>query len=106
MLRATGACAVPTASTSAMVDVLPSGNRCCIINIDTRSEENCGQSTFLNGLSSFTFSSANLGFPDASSASARRGRAVADMTKDEIEQMAAGRSLPEHDHLNSLLDGT
>ena len=34
----------------------------------------------------------------------RRSRAVADMTKAEIEQMAAGRMSPEHDHLNSLLD--
>ncbi len=34
----------------------------------------------------------------------RRSRAVADMTGDEIEQMAAGRMSPEHDHLNSLLD--
>lgn len=37
-------------------------------------------------------------------ASGRRSRAVADMTKEEIEQMAAGRMSPEHDHLNSLLD--
>jgi PHD/YefM family antitoxin component YafN of YafNO toxin-antitoxin module len=35
---------------------------------------------------------------------ARRSRAVADMTKKEIEQMTAGRMGPEHDHLNSLLD--
>jgi prevent-host-death family protein len=35
---------------------------------------------------------------------ARRSRAVADMTKDEIEQMAASRMSPEHDHLNVLLD--
>jgi prevent-host-death family protein len=35
---------------------------------------------------------------------ARRSRAVADMTKDEIEQMAASRMAPEHDHLNALLD--
>ena len=35
---------------------------------------------------------------------ARRSRAVADMTKDEIEQMAASRMSPEHDHLNALLD--
>ena len=34
----------------------------------------------------------------------RRSRAVADMTKEEIEQMAAGRMSPEHDHLDSLLD--
>jgi prevent-host-death family protein len=34
----------------------------------------------------------------------RRSRAVADMTREEIEQMAAGRMSPEHDHLNSLLD--
>jgi prevent-host-death family protein len=35
---------------------------------------------------------------------ARRSRAVADMTKDEIDQMAASRMAPEHDHLNALLD--
>jgi prevent-host-death family protein len=35
---------------------------------------------------------------------ARRSRAVADMTKDEIEQMAATRMSSEHDHLNVLLD--
>jgi prevent-host-death family protein len=35
---------------------------------------------------------------------ARRSRAVADMTKDEIKQMAASRMSPEHDHLNALLD--
>jgi prevent-host-death family protein len=35
---------------------------------------------------------------------ARRSRAVADMTKEEIEQMEAGRMDPEHDHLNALLD--
>jgi prevent-host-death family protein len=35
---------------------------------------------------------------------ARRSRAVADMTKDEIEQMVASRMSPEHDHLNVLLD--
>jgi prevent-host-death family protein len=35
---------------------------------------------------------------------ARRSRAVADMTKEEIEQMAASRMSPEHDHLNALLD--
>ena len=35
---------------------------------------------------------------------ARRSRAVADMTKDEIDQMAAGRMGTEHDHLNALLD--
>ena len=34
----------------------------------------------------------------------RRSRAVVDMTKDEIEQMAASRMAPEHDHLNALLD--
>lgn len=37
-------------------------------------------------------------------AHARRSRAVVDMTKEEIEQMAAGRMAPEHDHLNALLD--
>jgi PHD/YefM family antitoxin component YafN of YafNO toxin-antitoxin module len=35
---------------------------------------------------------------------ARRSWAVADMTSDEIEQMAAGRMAPDHDHLNALLD--
>lgn len=35
---------------------------------------------------------------------ARRSRAVVNMTKDEIEQMAASRMAPEHDHLNALLD--
>ena len=35
---------------------------------------------------------------------ARRSRAVADMTKEEIDQMAASRMAPEHDHLNALLD--
>ena len=35
---------------------------------------------------------------------ARRSRAVVDMTKDEIEQMTAGRMSSEHDHLNALLD--
>jgi len=35
---------------------------------------------------------------------ARRTRAVVDMTKEEIEQMTAGRMAPEHDHLNALLE--
>lgn len=35
---------------------------------------------------------------------ARRSRAVVDMTKEEIEQMAASRMAPEHEHLNTLLD--
>ena len=35
---------------------------------------------------------------------ARRSRAVVDMTKEEIEQMAASRMAPEHNHLNALLD--
>ena len=35
---------------------------------------------------------------------ARRSRAVADMTKEEIEQMANSRMAPAHDHLNALLD--
>jgi prevent-host-death family protein len=35
---------------------------------------------------------------------ARRSRAVVDFTKKEIEQMAASRMAPEHDHLNTLLD--
>jgi hypothetical protein len=29
---------------------------------------------------------------------------VADMSKEEIEHMAAGRMSSEHDHLNALLD--
>jgi prevent-host-death family protein len=33
-----------------------------------------------------------------------RSRAVADMTEEEIAQMTAGHMLPEHDHLNALLD--
>jgi prevent-host-death family protein len=37
-------------------------------------------------------------------ASACRSRAVADMTKDEIDQMTSGRMGSEHDHLNDLLD--
>ena len=37
-------------------------------------------------------------------AQARRSRAVVDMTKEEIEQMAASRMAPEHNHLNALLD--
>jgi prevent-host-death family protein len=37
---------------------------------------------------------------------ARRSRAVADMTKDEIEQMTSGRMSAEHDYLNALLDKT
>jgi prevent-host-death family protein len=35
---------------------------------------------------------------------ARRSRAVVDMTKEEIERMAASRMAPEHEHLNALLD--
>jgi prevent-host-death family protein len=34
----------------------------------------------------------------------RRSRAVVDMTKEEIDLMAASRMAPEHDHLNALLD--
>jgi prevent-host-death family protein len=37
-------------------------------------------------------------------AHARRSRAVADMTEEEMAQMASSRMAPEHDHLNSLLD--
>ncbi len=33
-----------------------------------------------------------------------RSRAVADMTKDEIDRMTAGRMGTEHDHLNALLE--
>jgi prevent-host-death family protein len=35
---------------------------------------------------------------------ARRSRAVADLSKDEVDEMLAGRMSPEHDHLNALLD--
>ena len=35
---------------------------------------------------------------------ARRSRAAADMTAEEIDQMTAGSMAPEHDHLNALLD--
>ena len=35
---------------------------------------------------------------------ARRSRATADMTKEEIDQMAASRMSPVPDHLNTLLD--
>ncbi len=35
---------------------------------------------------------------------ARRSRAVVDMSKQEVDQMIAGRMSPEHDHLNALLD--
>jgi hypothetical protein len=35
---------------------------------------------------------------------ARWSRAVVDMTKDEIDEMLAGRMSPEHDYLNALLD--
>jgi prevent-host-death family protein len=35
---------------------------------------------------------------------ARRSRAVVDMTKEEIDQMSAGRMSAEHNHLNALLD--
>jgi prevent-host-death family protein len=34
----------------------------------------------------------------------RRSRAVADLTEQEIDQIAASRMAPEHDHLNALLD--
>jgi prevent-host-death family protein len=34
----------------------------------------------------------------------RRSRAVADMTRDEIDQMTAGRMAPEHNRLNALLN--
>ncbi len=35
----------------------------------------------------------------------QRTRAVTDLSREEIEQMAAGRMSAEHDHLNALLDG-
>jgi hypothetical protein len=34
----------------------------------------------------------------------QRGRAVADLTQQEIGQISASRMAPEHDHLNALLD--
>ena len=34
---------------------------------------------------------------------ARRSRAVAELSEDKIEQMAAGRMAAEHDYLNALL---
>jgi prevent-host-death family protein len=34
----------------------------------------------------------------------RRSRAIAEMTKEEIDQMVAVRMAPDHDHLNALLD--
>lgn len=34
----------------------------------------------------------------------RRSRAVADLTKEDIERMGASRMAAEHDHLNALLD--
>ena len=37
-------------------------------------------------------------------AAMRRSRSVAEMSADEIEQMAEGRMSSEHDHLNALLD--
>jgi prevent-host-death family protein len=37
-------------------------------------------------------------------ASARRSRAVADLTPEEIDRMTAGRMSSDHDHLNALLD--
>lgn len=37
-------------------------------------------------------------------ASARRSRAVVDLTREEIDQMAAQGMSSEHDHLNTLLD--
>lgn len=35
---------------------------------------------------------------------ARRSRAVVDLSRDEIDQMTAGRMSGEHDHLDALLD--
>lgn len=34
----------------------------------------------------------------------RRSRAVADLSKEDIERMTAARMSPEHEHLNALLD--
>lgn len=34
----------------------------------------------------------------------RRRFAVADLSKEEFEKIAASRMSPEHDHLNALLD--
>lgn len=35
---------------------------------------------------------------------AGRSRAVVDLTREEIEQIAGTRMAPEHDHLDALLD--
>ena len=35
---------------------------------------------------------------------ARRSRAVAEFSQEEIEQMTSARMAPEHEHLNALLD--
>ena len=37
-------------------------------------------------------------------ASTRRSLAIADLSKEDIDQMTAGRMSAEHDHLNTLLD--
>jgi prevent-host-death family protein len=34
----------------------------------------------------------------------RRTRAIADLTREEVEQMTGARMAPAHDHLNALLD--
>jgi hypothetical protein len=37
-------------------------------------------------------------------ASVRRSRAVVDLTREEIDLIAASRMTPEYDHLDALLD--
>jgi prevent-host-death family protein len=37
-------------------------------------------------------------------AMARQSFATADLSKEAVDEIAAGRMSPEHDHLNSLLD--
>jgi len=37
-------------------------------------------------------------------AMAQQSFATADLSKEEVDEIAAGRMSPEHDHLNSLLD--
>jgi hypothetical protein len=37
-------------------------------------------------------------------AMAQQSFATADLSKEAVDEIAAGRMSPEHDHLNSLLD--
>ena len=48
----------------------------------------------------------NAGHPSetAPGKPARRSRAVASLSQDEIDQMTAGRMSPDHNPLNALLD--